>query len=275
MQDSFPTPNASLEHLDRLQFAELITWLENALRGKERLPVIVHDETPENPILRERNLSPRTRDDLRKACHTLLRRFIRDPRDDDDYVLALLRLAVGFKISEASTDLHALATNHEAFSELSQNQSWAVLSALLDLRAQLPLAFWQEIVTRDPARHGVMAVAGLLNHGVESAFQVLPALPDEETVADALYVVLDQHTGLLNPTERRKMVDAAKKILPACAPHIREAIREWVQTNPQPITAESVVARCQNKLSAALAAFAARSGSTFEPHPQPARLLAA
>lgn len=273
MSDSLPSSNEGLMHLDRLRYEDLLSWLERALRGRESLPLIVPDETPESPILRERRLSPRVRDDLRVACGTLLRRFIHEPSDDEDYVLALLRLAVGFQLREAATDLHALAENHNSFSALPSNQSWAVLSSLLDLRAPLPLIFWKEIAARYPARHGAMAVAGLLNHGYHSAFQALPSLPDDEPVADALYVVLDQHADLLNPEERRNMAAAATEVLPECKPQIRGAVQDWIQADPKHDSIGATSTNLRRKLSDALAAFATRSDTAYEPQPRPARLI--
>ena len=165
MSDAHPSPSEGLLHLEEMRFETMLTWLESALRGRELLPMIVPGETPESPILRERRLSTRTHDDLRQACLTLVRRFIREPQDEDDYVMALLRLATGFQLKETVTDLHLLASNREAFAALTANQSWAVLSTMLDLRAPVSLDFWKEIASSEPARHGVMAVAGLLTHG--------------------------------------------------------------------------------------------------------------
>lgn len=272
MSDSLPAPAEGLLNLEEMRFDAILAWVERALRGQELLPVIVPDETPESPILRERRLSTRTREDLRQACLTLVRRFVREPRDKDGYVMALLRLATGFQLKETVTDLHSLTSDREAFAALSANQSWAVLSAMLDLRAPVSLDFWKEIAARLPAQHGVMAVAGLLTHGYHSAFQLLPSLPDDETVADALFVVIDQHAGLLNSDERSNMVNAAAEVLPACSPHIRAALADWIQANPQPAAA-SPRASVRSRLNAALAAFATRSSEAYEPRPRPARLI--
>lgn len=272
MTDPLPTPAEGLLHLERLRFDDILAWLERALRGQELLPMIVPDETPESPILRERRLSIRTREDLRKACLTLVRRFVHEPQDEDGYVTALFRLATGFQLKETVTDLHSLTSNHSAFAALNANQSWAVLSTMLDLRAPVSLDFWKEIATREPARHGVMAIAGLLTHGYHSAFRLLPSLPDDEMVADALFVVIDQHAGLLNSDERGNMVNAAAEVLPACSPHIQAALNDWIQANPQPAAA-SPRANVRSLLNAALAAFATRSNEPYVPRPRPARLI--
>ena len=47
-----------------------------------------------------------------------------------------------------------------------------------------------------------MAVSALLGHGYHSAVEILPILPDSEEAADALYVILDQHSHRLNPREQ-------------------------------------------------------------------------
>lgn len=272
MTDPLPPPAEGLLHLDGLRFDDIFAWLERALRGQELLPMIVPDETPESPILRERRLSTQTREDLRQACLTLVRRFVREPRDEDGYVMALLRLATGFQLRETVTDLHSLTSDREAFAALDANQSWAVLSTMLDLRAPVSLDFWKEIATRGPGQHGVIAVAGLLTHGYHSALQLLPSLPDDETVADALFVVIDQHAGLLNSDERGNMVNAAAEVLPACSPHIQAALNDWIHANPQPVGASSRT-NVRSLLNAALAAFATRSNEAYEPRPRPARLI--
>ena len=272
MSDAHPSPSEGLLHLEEMRFETMLTWLESALRGRELLPMIVPGETPESPILRERRLSTRTRDDLRQACLNLVRRFIREPQDEDGYVMALLRLATGFQLKETVTDLHLLASNREAFAALTANQSWAVLSTMLDLRAPVSLDFWKEIASREPGRHGVIAVAGLLTHGYHSAFQLLPLLPDDETIADALFVVIDQHAGLLNSDERGNMVNAAAEVLPACLPHVQAALRDWIQANPQQ-AAVTPQSNLRSRLNSALAAYAARSNEAYVPRPRTARLI--
>lgn len=271
MSDSLPAPAEGLLHLEEIRFDAILAWLESALRGHELLPVIVPDETPESSILRERRLSTRTREDLRQACLTLVRRFVRE-RDEDGYVMALLRLVTGFQLRETVTDLHSLASDREGFAALTANQSWAVLSAMLDLRAPVSLDFWKEIAAREPVHHGVMAVAGLLSHGYHSAFQLLPSLPDDETVADALFVVIDQHAGLLNSDERRNMVSAAAEVLSACLPQVQAALNDWIHANPQP-AAVSPRENLRSRLNAALAAFATRSNESYMPRPRPAPLI--
>lgn len=272
MPDPLPAPADGLLHLDGQRFDAILAWLERALRGQELLPKIVPDETPEGPILRERRLSSPTREDLRQACLTLVRRFVHDPREEDGYVMALLRLATGFQLKETITDLYTLASDRPTFAALHANQRWAVLSSLLDLRAPVSLEFWKDVAASEPGQHGVMAVAGLLTHGYHSAFQLLPSLPDDETVADALFVVIDQHAGLLNSDERGNMVNAASEILPACPPHIQAALNDWIEANPGTTVATSRV-NLRSRLNAALAAFATRSNEAYEPKPRPARLI--
>lgn len=265
-------PADGLLQLDGLKYDAVLEWLERALRGRELLPLIVPDETPESPILRERRLSPRTRDDLRQACSTLLRRFVHEPREDDHYVLALLRLATGYQLNEVVTDLFSLASNHEQFLSLPVIQRWAVLSSLMDMRAPLSVEFWKEIAARYPSDHGVTAVSGLLPHGYHTALQILTLLPDEELVADALYVVLDQYTALLNPEEQRKFADTATEVRSVCTPQIQAALDDWIQAHPLPQTV-SLQTNSRTKLDAALAAFATRSDKSYSPHPCVARLI--
>lgn len=273
MPDALPNPTDGLLHLDSLRYDEILEWLERALGGREWLPMIVPDETPESPILRERRLSPRTRDDLRQACLTLLRRFIRKPQEKDNYVLALLRLTAGYQLNEAVTDLHSLASNFEQFSTLPPVQRWAILSSLMDLRAPLSVEFWKEIATRFPDHHGVTAIAGLLPHGYHTALKLLSLLPDKESVADALYVVLDQYTSLLNPNEQRKFADAALQVRPDCPLQIQAAIDDWILAHPLQASSTPKMKSFGSKLDAALAAFATRSNESYSPRPCVARLI--
>lgn len=271
MSDPFPSRPDGLLHLDTLSFDFLLAWLERALRGREPLPTIVPDETPESAILRERRLSPRTRDDLREACLTLIARFVREPKDSDDYVLALLRLATGFQLEKAAIALQSLADDEIRFPSLTEDQNWAVISTIFDLRAPLPLAFWKRLAARQPARLGVMAVSGLLTHGYDSAFQVLPTLPDDESIADALYIALDQHSQLLNPVERQKMMAAAAKVQIDCRPQIQSALQDLIRESPDVIP--EVSAKSGSKLGTALAAYFTRSNTTYNPRPCTARLI--
>lgn len=134
-----------------------------------------------------------TREDLREACRRLVRRFVRQPVDKDEFVAALLRLAKGFALVEVPDDLHALAAAEERFSSLPAAQQRTLLSTLLDMRAPLPASFWHQLAARDPERFGVVSFSGLLRQTLPGALQILPLLPDDEGIADAVYVVLSQH----------------------------------------------------------------------------------
>lgn len=127
MSDPTSQSPEGLQRIDGQTFDAVLAWLERALRGREPLPLLIPDESLEAPILRrERALSSMTRQDLRDACATLVKRFVHDPRDDDDYVVALLSLATGFTLMGIATDLHQLAADREAFdrAERSSPRSW-------------------------------------------------------------------------------------------------------------------------------------------------------
>lgn len=270
-----PMNDLGIKHLEGKSFDEVTVWLERALRGMEPLPMVVPDESPEDPILRrERELSEIARQDLRQACRVLVRRFVNQPKDDDDYVTALLHLAKGFNLTDVVTDLHKLAADEDVFPQLTTIQIKSVLFTLLDLRAPLPLEFWKSMASRLPGSLSVIAVSGLLSHGYESALRVLPSLPDDQSVADSLYVILDQHGQLLNKTEAGKIARDAKQLMNKCKPQIKLALEEWANANvTDPEVSAATSFSKHSPLNSALAAFAARIGQRFELQPAHARLV--
>lgn len=281
MSVSPPVPNESgLKFLEGQSFNEILQWLEAALRGRESLPVAIPGESPEAPILRwERSLNEMTRSDLREACRTLIRHFILNHQDESDYIIALLGLARGFgaSLTDAVTDLHRLTVDDGSFQNLPAEQMSAVIATLLDLNAPLPLDFWKDLLTRLPAAQKPYAFTGLLRHGVGVAFDFLPALPDDQDVADSLYVILDQHAGQLHSTERAKMAVLGREKLPSCPAHISLALQDWLKEQPAQENSPSTTARTGlgSKLNSALAARATRNGRVYQPQPASARLIAA
>ncbi len=259
-----------LQFLDTLRYDALLTWLERALRGREPLPLLVPDESPECAILRERRISRQTRADLESACLTLVSRFVSDPRDKDDYVLALLRLSAGQGIPDVAPRLQGLTEDNAKFVSLSSLQRWAVVSTLFDLRAPLPADFWRMIAERYPAELGVLAIAGLLTSGPGAAFGLLRLLPNDEAVADALYVALDQHARRLNPGERQKMLAVALQVKGDCQPEIQAALQDLLPTH-EPVL--EVSTERSSRLDTALAAFASREDRVYQRRPRSARLI--
>lgn len=281
MSASAPEPvDLGLKHLEGQSLEAVTAWLERALRAQVPLPMIVPDEMPEAPILRlERSLSEITRQDLRNACRTLVRRYVRQPQDDDAYIGALLRLAKGLNLTDLVTDLYTLAANHAVLSALPQGQVKSILFTLLDLRAALPLEFWKFLAASLPGAMSLIAVSGLLGHGYEPAMCVLPSLPDQQSVADSLYIILKQHAKLLNPNEVSKMVETARQFLSFCQPQIRQALQDWVDETPTVVETSSALATAPvhspfDALDTALASFfALRGGQLYAPRPASARLL--
>lgn len=231
MTNQQPTSiDTTLMLLNGKPFDVVLSWLDRALQGRKALPNVVPDESPEIPILRrERSLSEITRKDLRDACRTLARRFVKDPMGKEDaFVAALLRLAKGFELTDLVTDLYDLASDKERFGILPESQIKSVLFALLDLRADPGLDFWKELTRTLPPRLSVIPVSALLRHGPHSATQVLVSLPDDEAVADSLYIILDQHSQELSPEESGKLTHFARSQAANCRHHIQQAIQDWV-----------------------------------------------
>ena len=282
MSFSPPVSNESgLKPLEGKSFQEILQWLEVALRGRETLPVAIPGESPEAPILRwERSLNEMTRSDLREACRTLIRHFIRKPQDESDYVSALLGLARGFgaDLKDAVTDLHQLTIAGDTFQNLPREQVSAVISTLLDLKAPLPLDYWKNLLTRLPAAQKAYAFTGLLRHGVGVAFELLHTLPDDQDLADSLYVILDQHARQLNSSERDKMAALAQEKLASCPAQISLTLQDWLKEHLAQVPSPSLLTtlgRAIMQLDSALAALARRNGNVYVPQPRPARLITA
>jgi len=277
MADARPiSAETTLKLLERKPFGAILSWLDRALHGRETLPSVVPDESPEIPILRkERTLSETTRLDLREACRTLVRRFVKDPEGNEDaFVGALLRLAKGFGQTDLVTELHLLASDPKRFGGLPESQIKSVLFALLDLRAPLSLDFWKGLTETLPPCLSVIPVSALLEHGPRSATQVFPSLPDDEGVSDSLYIILNQHSNELSTEESRKLADFALAQAPKCRPHIQQAISDWSseQMGTEEYQTETASTE-RSALDSALAAHAARLGQTYSPQPSSPKLV--
>jgi len=277
MSNSVPiSVETNLKLLEGKSFDALVVWLERALRGDEALPSVVAGESPEIPILRrERDLPQITRQDLRTASLTLVRRFVKVPTGNDDlYVAALMRLAIGFDQRELVTDLHLLASDPERLGELPEGQIKSVLFTLLDLKAQLSSEFWKCLVKWLPAGSKVIPITALLRHGPRSAVQVLPALPNDEAVADTLFIIFDQHAGNLNPEEAGKLAMLVREAVPDCPVEIQKALLEWCSDFKEPVVGNSTRAMSGGSaLDSALAAYSAGRGETYSPQPLSPRLV--
>jgi hypothetical protein len=264
-----------LQHLEECSFDQVLSWLERALRGREALLKVIPDESPEDPILRQaRSLSGPKRKDLEVACQTLIRRYVRGPESDDDYALALLRLAKGLGLSTVVVDLHQLA-EAEAFAELSAAQAKGVLHTLLDLRAQLPVAFWQNIARSPLPFAGITAVSALLEREPKAAFDLVCALPDDELAADSLFIVLDQHARRLNDAETEEMAHLVKMAQGRAKQPIREALDDWLKEHGEAQNAEESGADVSNHeaLGSALHEFWMENDGSYDPQPISAKLV--
>ncbi len=263
----------SLKHLDGATFAVVLAWVERALRGSVPLPRVVADESPEESILRQdRALAPTTREDLREACRQLVRQFVRKPEDDDFYVAALLRLGKGFALGELASDLHQLAAASETFARLPGGQQKTVLATLLDLRAPLPGAFWHHLAERDPARFGIVALSALLRRDALDALAIVPLLPDDEGLADEVYVVLGQHEQASNPKDQGNLIAVAGAVAAISKPRVQSALNEWIQEQPRAEQPKAQAA-ASSRLEAALVAHAAKQNQPFTLVPRRARLV--
>jgi hypothetical protein len=233
-----------LAHLDGKPYAEILAWLRRALHGNEALPRVVPGESPEDAILRhERDLHTMTRRDLVQACLELVSEFARDLAGDDEFVAALFRLAKGFSLVRVATDIHELASSEERFSRLPPTQQRVLLTTLVDMGAPLPPAFWSQLAARDPARFGVVAFSAIARREPARAIPLALTLPDDERIADALYIVLGQRVRGLSAGERDTLVVAARAAARESKPAIRAAIDEWISEQPPVQSQESTSTR--------------------------------
>lgn len=271
-QQTEPTP---LQYLDGQPYDAILSWLEDSLRGKTTLPRAIPGESPELCIIRfERSLERMTRGDLREACKLLVHRFAKQTGEvlatdeENDYVDSLLCLAQALELKEIWSILCSLASDDARFSRLPTRQQKSVIGTLLDLRAPESLQFWQMIAERYPARLGVFAFSGLLRESPERALEILPTLPDDEAVADSVYVVIGQHTEDLHLVERESFLATARSMVGRLQPHIAAALTDWLGEQA-PVPVEQRTARPYGRLDTALNR---RRHTPFQPIPMPARI---
>jgi len=277
MSQPHATPiETGLSHLERLRPEEIVVWLERALQGLETVPVMTPGERPEGPILRwERSLEKMTREDLREACHVLVRRFAVSPERNTPYVQSLLGLVLGFKLTVVVPELHRLITDEALVKQLPPEQIKSVVTTLIDLKAPLSREFWLSLTDRLAPDLKLLAIAGLLTCGFEGALAQLSKLPNEEIVADALYVMLDQYRRQLNPTEVSKMAHFARTKTPDCPEQIRQAVKDWLATVEEEVEPQPSQPRL-SKLDSGLASFfSSHFERVYKPTPSSARLMPA
>lgn len=219
-----------LDRLNALSYGDLLAWLLEALHGRQPIPRLSPDEPPYVGILRlEAALDKPTRHDLAKACAELVQGFARSGQGDIEFVSALLRLAVKLELDSVAPPLARMAKNFPTLPEVPGTIKGLVLATLVDLKVTQPVDFWQSILDQDRTAFAGTAIAGLLARNPAMAIDVVPTLPDDQTLADAIAIVLEHATDQLASAQRGEVYARIRQVLPRCLPLVRGSIEEWLE----------------------------------------------
>ena len=218
-----------IKRVEALSGTELRTWLDEVLRGTTRLPRALPNEGLVEPLVRlDGRLKTLTRQDLRRAVRILLVEWKGEHPRDGDYLGHLLHFAERLDLREVGAELARRAAEPSWFKDLTPEQQQAVVRALIDLKAPVDAPFWVGIGEYDPRRFGPIVIAGLLALGFhQDAAGALESLPDDDDVAAAIWVVLDQHGRNQSPQARWDWALELERRSADCRPTIREAILSW------------------------------------------------
>ena len=218
-----------LDKLNALSYGELRAWLLEALEGRQPVLRMAPDELPYIGILRlEAGLDKPTRRDLANACAELVQGFARSGQGDADFAISLLRLAVGLDLDVVAAPLARMAESFPTMPALSDDIKRLVLATLVDLKVSQPVEFWRSVLDQDRRAFAGVAIAGLLARNPVQAIDLVPTLPEDQTMADAITVVLEQATDQLAPGQRGEVYAQVRRVLPRCLPLMRASIQEWM-----------------------------------------------
>ena len=239
MKDFMP---AELDRLNDSSYEELHAWLLEALEGRQPVPRLSPDELPYAGILRlEAALDKQTRRDLAKACREIVYGFVRSGQGDIEFVTSLLRLVVGLGLDSVAADLARMAEAFPTLPEVPCAIRVLVLATIVDLKAPQTVEFWQSVLAQDRRAFAGTAIAGLLARNRAMAIDMVPTLPDDQNIADAISIVFEQVTDQLAPAQRGEVYTHIRRVLPACSPLMRCSIQEWLEERgelmPAPVIA--------------------------------------
>lgn len=222
-----PTSARPLDHLHRLDAGAIEAWLQRALRGRERLPLVTPDEHPFLAIARhESSLDEIRRKDVRTALGRLVARYASEGDGDSDYVTSLLGLVEELDLQSATLPLGQLALDDQRFDALPPKQQARVLGTIIDMRVVLRDERWSKWA--EEGRHQALALGALLSKSFDG-LDLLPALEADEGVADSLYLVLSEHWRALDTAgDRRRMRERGREVCERCSEPVRSAVRDWL-----------------------------------------------
>ena len=217
------------EALNRMSYQVLRAWLTAALGGRVALPRLGPDEPVHLGILRiEGELDKPTRRDLAKACQELVYELARTAGGDPDWIDALLQVAVGLGLESVAPALIRLAEAFPTSPTTSGSTKRKILAALVDLGTPPPVPFWKALLEQNPRDFAAPAISALLRVAPAIAVEVLPSLPDEQSVADATTILVEQAADRLDDRERARLVERVRRVVAACSPTMRTSLSEWL-----------------------------------------------
>lgn len=222
---------ANLSYLDDLSREDLVSWLRNVLLGEIPLPRTSAEQGVRGQLAEaEAGMPAKTRRDLEFAILLLIRDLRTDPKHKIDYVENLVGLASDLKLTDAVPHLVALAKSFVCGeAKLAHAAHTAVLFAIIDLRIPQSETFWMEMWSHNKRNASSAVLAAFLDRNTMDAIGLLPKLGNSEDLADAAVMQLDYHADLMDAPARRKFLGAAAAVADACRPHLKTAIKEWLE----------------------------------------------
>ncbi|MEO5712493.1 MAG: hypothetical protein ABIT37_03315 [Luteolibacter sp.] len=222
---------AKFSHLDELSREDLVSWLRNVLLGEIPLPQTWAEQGVRDQLAdAEAGMPAKTRRDLEFATIALIKELRTGPQRKIDYVENLVGLASDLKLTDAVPHLVALAKLFvQGKAKLAHAAHTAVLFAIIDLRVPQSESFWREMWNDNQRDASSAVLAAFLDRNTTDAFELLPKFGNSEELADAAVIQLDSHADLMGAPARRKFLDAAAGVADACKPHLKNAIKEWLE----------------------------------------------
>jgi hypothetical protein len=185
-------PHAAFAYLADQTPEQTRAWLEAVLEGTILLPRATHDATPATVLLRnEPTLPPIARRNLQAAVEALFSKVLTDgsAARSTEWVQSLCELVVRLKLEPLAWRVPEFVDDAVSFEGRSFDHRVALLNVITDLRCPVRPGFWQDLSARDPGRYAILAVSALLISHPEQALHLLPQLPDDERVGEALEVL--------------------------------------------------------------------------------------
>ena len=222
---------AKLSHLDELSREDLVSWLRNVLLGEIPLPQTWAEQGVRGQLAdAEAGMPAKTRRDLEFAIISLIKDLRTDPKHKIDYVENLVGLASDLKLTDAVPQLVALAKSCvHGKAKLAHAAHTAVLFAIIGLRIPQAEEFWMEMWDHNQRDTSSAVLAAFLDRNTMDAIGLLPKLGNSQDLADAAVIQLDYHADLMDAPARRKFLDAAAGVADACRPHLKTALKEWLE----------------------------------------------